>query len=36
MGSFENFVLLGQLIEKYDRLFLGFVLENGAEYGMAA
>ena len=36
VGSFENFVLLGELIEKYDRLFLGFVLEKGAGHGMAA
>jgi hypothetical protein len=36
IGSFENFVLLGELIDKYDRLFLGFVLEKGAEYGMTA
>jgi hypothetical protein len=36
IGGFENFVLLGELIKKYDPLFLGFVLENGAKYGMVA
>jgi hypothetical protein len=34
-GRIENFVLLGQLIKRFDPDFSRFVLESGSKYGMA-
>ncbi len=35
-GYHKSFLLLGELIEWYDPLFIGFVQDSGYDHGIAA